>query len=141
MGQCPFDPDGYFYIKGVPPEGFAQIDYIELRINTRRERQQPPASSRLYARNGKSYRFTKLIAFGTHSSGGGITFEFETEAIEGVSYKFTGKFHSVCILAEEKRDPQRVVAEGQLTRLQDGHEAPAAEVLLTYSKSPRRRRT
>jgi hypothetical protein len=140
MGQCRFDPDGYFYLQGVPPEGFGEIGYMELRINTRRER-QPPSDSRLYARNGKVYRFTKLTAFGTHSSGGGITFEFETEIIEGVSYKFTGKFHSICILAEEKRDPQRIVAEGQLTKLKDGQEVKTTDVLWTYSKSPRRRRT
>jgi hypothetical protein len=141
--QCPFAPDGYFYIKGDPPEGFDEIDYVELLVRGKWVRDKwevhPVSDSHLSARGGKSYKFTKLGEFRTHSSGGGITFDFETENAEGVSYKFAGKFHSICVLAEEKRDPKRVVAEGRLTKLVDGKEAATAEVQFTYSKSRRHR--
>lgn len=136
--QCRFDPDGYFYIKGDSPKGFEEIDYIELLVSGKRD-DRPVSDSRLSLHDGKSYKFTKLGAFRTHMSGGGITFDFETESAEGVSYKFTGKFHSICVLAEEKRDPERVVAEGRLTKLVDGKEAATVEVQFTYSKSRRRR--
>ena len=137
--QCPFDPDGYFYIKGGPPEGFKEIDYVELQVSAKWVRDKwvghPVSDSWLAVRGGKSYKFKKLGEFRTHMSGGGITFDFETENAEAVSYKFTGKFHSICVLAEEKRDPERVVAEGRLTKLVDGKEVATAEVQFTYSKS------
>lgn len=138
MPQCRFEPDGYFYIKGAPPEGFEEIDYIQLLV-TGKSGDRPLSDSRLSVRGGKSYKFTKLGEFRTHVSGGGITFDFETESAEAVSYKFSGKFRSICVLAEEKRDPQRMVAEGRLTKLVDGKEAATVEVQFTYSKSRRRR--
>lgn len=136
--QCRFDPDGYFYIKGDPPGGFKEIDYIKLLVGAKQD--GPPFSgSRLSVRGGKFYKFTKLGEFRTHMSGGGINFDFETESAEGISYKFTGKFRSICVLAEEKRDPERVVAAGRLTKLVEGQEAATVEVHFTYSQSRRRR--
>jgi hypothetical protein len=138
MLQCPFDPGGYFYIKGDAPAGFEEIDYIELPVGDERG-DHPVSAARLLARGGKAYKFTKLGQFQTHVSGGGITFDFETESVEAISYKFTGKFHSICVLAKEKRDPERMVAEGRLTKLSGGKETATAEVQFTYSKSRRRR--
>ena len=141
--QCRFDPDGHFYIKGDPPEGFEEIDCVELLVSGKwvggKWEVHPASDSRLSVRNGKSYKFAKLGAFRTHSSGRGITFDFETETTEAVSYKFTGKFQSICVLAEEERNPERVVAEGRLTKLVEGKAAATAEMQFTYSKYRRRR--
>ena len=138
MIQCAFIPDGYFYVKGSAPEGFEDFDHIELLVSAAGGR-RPPADSRVYARDGKVYKFTKFAEFNTHSSGRGIVFEFETEAIEGVSYKFRGRFISICVFAEDETDPKSVVAEGRMAKFKDDGEEATAQVQYTYSKSERPR--
>src|SRR6185295_9999489 len=68
---------------------------------------------------------------------GGINFAFTTEIIEGVSYQFSGKFVSICVLAESEHDPEDVVALGRLLKFQKGQKKGAADVEMTYSESPR----
>lgn len=130
--QCAFKPDGYFYVKGSPPEGFENFDHIALLVSDV-GRRRPSSDSRLDTKDGKSYKFTKFAEFVTHSSGRGIVFKFETETVEGVSYQFSGKFSSICVFAEEERDPKNAVAEGRIAKLRDGKEAATAEVQFTYS--------
>jgi len=137
MVQCPFVPDGYFYLKGDPPEGFENFDHITLLVSTGGSR--PPTDTRLHTSDEKSYKFTSLAKFITHSSGSGVDFEFETERIEGVSYKFKGKFITICVFAEQDIDPKKAVAEGQITKFKDGKEVATAQVQFTYSKSQRSR--
>ena len=134
--QCRFAPDGYLYIKGGPPEGFEELDCIELVITRNREN-RPVSDSVVRARGGKSYKFQRLDKFETHPSGSGIVFDFETESVGAVSYRFSGKFHSVCVFAETERDPDKMVAEGVLAKLRNGQEVATANVQLTYSKSRR----
>jgi hypothetical protein len=136
MPQCRFDPDGYFYLKGGSPRGFEELDHIQLQVTDKSGR-RPPSESHLSAKNGRSYKFAKLAEFRTHSSGSGITFEFTTEIIEGVNYQFSGKFTSICVLAETEPDPEKVVALGTLLKFKKGQKKGAADVELTYSKSPR----
>jgi hypothetical protein len=135
--QCGFNPDGYFYLKGELPKGFEDFDYVELMALSNRKR--PPSDSRLHTQDGKSYKFTRLAEFDTHSSGSGITFGFETEIIESVRYQFSGKFISICIFSEDETDPKKVVADGRLTKFVDGKGVATAEVQFTYSKSQRPR--
>ena len=137
MPQCRFEPDGYFYIKGGSPRGFEEFDHIQLQV-TDQSGQRPTLESRLSAKNGRAYRFARLAEFRTHSSGGGITFEFTTEIIRGVNYQFSGKFTSICVLAESELDLEKVVALGRLLKFKKGQKEGAADVELTYSKSPRR---
>jgi len=137
MVQCPFVPDGYFYWKGDPPGGFENFDHITLLVSTGGSR--PPVDTRLVTSDEKSYKFTSLAKFVTHSSGRGVVFEFETETIEGASYKFRGKFTRICVFAEQGSDPNEAVAEGQITKVKDGKEVATAEVQFTYSKSQRSR--
>ena len=136
MTQCRFEPDGYFYIKGASPKDF-EIDHIQLVVTDKGARKPQTSESVLLVRSGRNYRFSKLREFETHSSGKGITFEFETEIIEGVNYQFSGKFDSICNLAEDEHDPEKVVAVGHMRKFKDGNETAAAEVELTYSKTPR----
>ena len=135
--QCAFDPDGYLYLKSSSTEGFDDFDHIVLLVRGKGPR--PPSDSSLNTRDEKAYRFKKLANLYTHSSGRGITFDFETETSGGVSYQFSGKFISICIFAEDETDPERVVAEGRLMKFKDGKESAAAEVQFTYSKSRRPR--
>ena len=137
INQCVFDPDGYLYLKGSSPEGFDDFDHIALLVRSKGPR--PPSDSSLNTRDEKAYKFKTLANLYTHSSGRGITFEFETEPSGGVSYQFSGKFISICIFAEDETDPERVVAEGRLTKFRDGKEAARADVQFTYSKSRRPR--
>jgi hypothetical protein len=137
MVQCPFIPDGYFYLKGDPPGGFENFDHITLLVSTGGSR--PPVDTRLHTSDEKSYKFTSLAKFITHSSGSGVVFEFETETIEGVGYKFRGKFITICVFAEQDLDPKKAVAEGQITKFKDGKEVATAQVQFTYSKSQRSR--
>lgn len=131
MSQCRFDPDGYFYIKGGAPQGLAEVDHIQLQVTNK------SGESHLVAKNGTSRRFASLGEFRTHSGGSGITFEFTTETIEGVSYQFSGKFVAICVLAESELDPDKVVALGRLMKFEKGRKTRAADVELTYSKAPR----
>ena len=135
MLQCRFELDGYFSIKGGSPQGLEEIDHIQ--VVTDEGARLPPGQSRLYVKSGRAYRFTKLGEFRTHSSGGGITFEFKTEIIAGVNYEFSGKLDNICIPAESERDPANVVALGRLLKFKNGTKKAAAEVALTYSKSQR----
>jgi hypothetical protein len=137
INQCVFDPDGYLYLKGSSPEGFADFDHIALLVRSKGPR--PPSDSSLNTKDEKAYKFRKLANLYTHSSGRGITFEFETETSGGVSYQFSGKFISICIFAEDETDPASVVAEGRLMKFLNGKEAARADVQLTYSKSRRPR--
>jgi hypothetical protein len=137
MPQCRFDPDGYFYIKGGSPQGFEEFDHIRLQVTDKSGR-RPTIESHLYAQDGRFYRFATLGEFRTHSSGGGITFEFTTKSVEGVNYQFSGQFHSICVLAESKHGLEDVVAVGRLLKFKNGKEQGVADVELTYSKSPRR---
>lgn len=134
MHQCFFQPDGFFYFKGSPTDGFEDFDHLELLTLTKGGR-RPPSDSRLHTTDGKSYRFAKFAPFNTHSSRWGLTFEFETETVEGVSYQFSGKFTSICVFAEEERDPKKAVAEGRLAKLRDGQETATAEVQFTYLRT------
>jgi hypothetical protein len=131
MPQCRFDPDGYFYIKGDSPQGFEEFDHIQLQVTDK------SGQSHLYDKKGRSYQFAKLGEFQTHSSGRGITFEFTTEIIKGVNYQFSGKFDSICVLAQTESDPENVVAQGRLLKFKKGKKQAAADVEFTYSKSPR----
>ena len=137
MPQCRFDPDGYFYIKGGSPRGFEEFDHIQLRV-TDKSGQRPTTDSHLYVQDGKFYRLATLGEFRTHSSGGGITFEFTTQIVEGVSYRFSGKFVRICVLAESELDTEDVVAVGRLLKFNNGKKKEVADVELTYSNSPRR---
>jgi hypothetical protein len=132
MHQCFFQPDGFFYLKGSPTEGFEEFDHLALLTLAKGVR-RPPTDSRLYTRDGKSYQFTKFSAFNTHASKWGLTFEFETEMLEGVSYRFTGKFSSICFFAEDERDPKKAVAEGRLAKFRENKEAAKADVQFTYA--------
>jgi hypothetical protein len=133
--QCRFDPDGYFYIKGDPPRGFEEFDYLQLRVTG--PNRWPTVESRVFAKGGRTYPFTKLGEFQTHASGRGIIFEFSTEKIAEVHYQFSGKFTSICVFADTERDPENVVAVGRLLKFKNGKQKAAADVELTYSSSPR----
>jgi hypothetical protein len=137
ISQCIFDPDGYLYLKGSSPDGLDDFDHIALLVRGKGPR--PPSDSSLNTRDGKAYKFKKIANLYTHSSGSGITFDFETDTSEGVSYQFSGKFISICIFAEDETDPERVVAEGRLMKFKDGKEAAKADVQFTYSKARRTR--
>ena len=135
--QCPFQPDGYFYLNEPRPGGFDDFDHIGLWVTGKKGEPRPIAYSRLYTKDGKSYRFAQLVREGTYPNGWGITFQFETETIEGISYQFSGRFIMVCVLAAQKTDPTRIVADGQITKLKDGKETATALVQFTYSKAQR----
>jgi hypothetical protein len=137
LPQCRFDPGGYFYFKGGPPRDFEELDYIQL-VTAESDR-RPTLESHLNDKDGRSYSFAKLGEFRTHSSGSGITFEFTTQIIAGVSYQFSGKLTSICVLADTEHDPEHVVAVGRLLKLKKDKPNGAADVELTYSKSPRQR--
>jgi hypothetical protein len=119
------------------PGGFDAFDHIELWVTGKKGQSRPVAYSRLYTKDGKSYKFAQLVREGAYTNGWGITFQFETETIEGVSYQFSGRFIMICVLAAEKTAPTRIVADGRITKLKDGKETATASVQFTYSKSQR----
>ena len=134
--QCPFQPDGYFYLNEPKPASFDDFDHIGLWV-TGKKGAPRLAASRLYTSAGKSYKFAKLVTSGAQAGEWGIPFQFETEPIGGMSYQFSGKFITVCVYAQEKSDPTRVVAKGRMTKLKNGEEVATADVQFTYSRSHR----
>ena len=63
-------------------------------------------------------------------------FEFET-GIKGVSYKFRGRFISICV-AEDRNRPKSVVAEGRIAGFKNDGEEATAQVQYAYLKSRNR---
>src|ERR1044071_7107902 len=112
--QCPSDYSGYFYAAGKLPQPFEEFDHLTLWERHDDDEQLPGQG--LYTTLGRAYRFDAIKR-------SGVTFEFTTDTVNGVSYSFTGQFKYPCIFEEFyalDRKPGAIAAEGKLLKLSDG---------------------
>ena len=128
--QCLFDPSGYLYIRGNPPQQFEEVDHLAIWKYPAASRNKPAAG--LYTKGGEFYQFKALMAEWSQEKDK-FVFEFNTAARGGVRYLFTGRFNAPCVYARDVRDTTAAVAEGQLVKIKDGRKVAEAGVEFTYS--------
>jgi hypothetical protein len=112
-----FEFDGFYVISGRPPRGFENLDPI-ISIGG------DPNSAYGYVatKRGVHFKFTAISV-----SRGKIT--FTTRSLQGISYKFDGRF----LTDKPTQAPSdEVVLEGALVKLQRGKQNASASVRLTY---------
>jgi hypothetical protein len=119
--QEEFDPEGDFGVYRKPPKGFGELGTI-LLYRGRRGFLNPRTA--LYTRSGVSYRFRTVTA--TRDN-----FTFNTTAVRGVSYSFTGKFlrGGSFVSSESGNSP---VIEGQISKFRNGQKVAEARLKLVY---------
>ncbi|HKQ53848.1 MAG TPA: ankyrin repeat domain-containing protein [Pyrinomonadaceae bacterium] len=130
--QCIFDPSGYFYPAGKLPQPFEEFDHLTLWEKRDDDDAEDSPAQGVYTTLGRAYRFDAI-----KYSGG--SFEFTTDAVNGVSYSFTGQFKYPCIFEEFHALGKRqgaIAAEGKLLKLSDGKTVAETLVQLTYSPKP-----
>ena len=128
--QCIFDPSGYFYAAGKLPQPFEEFDHFTLL--KKHDDDEDSTGQGLYTSQGRVHRFNGLKS-------GGDSLEFTTDAVNGVSYSFTGQFKYPCIFEEfheSSTKPGAIAAEGKLLKLVDGKTVAETLVQLTYSPKP-----
>ena len=128
--QCIFDPSGYYYAAGKLPQPFEEFDHLTL-LKKRDDDELPPGQG-LYTTRGQVHRFDSIES---HEG----SFEFTTEAVNGVRYSFTGGFKYSCIFEEFDEHYNKtgsIAAEGKLLKLVDGATVAETSVQFTYSPKP-----
>ncbi len=123
-GPRPEDYDGYFSTQGNPIKGFEDLQGIQL-------------TTVKYISNGKTVpvkpsayvdaRRRKYNAVSTTLNGSNLS--FETVALRGVSYQFTGAFQK-----GSATDPKALVLKGHLTKSLNGKKVTEQDVELEYEE-------
>jgi hypothetical protein len=116
-----FDPDGSFWILGKPPSEFENIGGINL--NSRASKRLPLAGVELV--NGRRLRFKTLSVKRE-------ALVFTTDALQGVSYSFSGRFLRGGVFSAQNLDEETPVLEGTLTKLRSGRKVAEAKLKFTY---------
>lgn len=128
--QCIFDPSGYYYPAGKLPQPFEEFDH--LTHWKKHDDDEVSPGQGLHTTRGQVYRFDAI-----ESNEG--SFEFTTDAVNGVRYSFTGRFKYSCIFEEFdalNKEPGAIAAEGKLLKLVDGKTVAETLVQLSYSPRP-----
>ncbi len=123
-GPRPEDYDGYFSTQGNPIKGFGDFQGIQL-------------TTFKYVSNGKTVpvkpsayvdaQRRKYNAVSTTLNGSNLS--FETIALRGVSYHFTGAFQK-----GSATDPKALVLKGHLTKSLNGKKVAEQDVELEYEE-------
>ena len=131
--QWIFNPAGYLYPKrdGNTPTA---VDHVALlRRDAERYHMQRPG---LYTADGRVYRFVSRVHEWVQERHK-LVFEFETETVADTSYRFAGEFHNSHVYEDEVKDPDEVVASGELSAYKAGELKQRVQVQWTYSPKPR----
>jgi hypothetical protein len=108
---------GSFYLGGAEtvPKEFSDIDYVEIITHDyekTREDDSPgvpiPPKGRIVTK--KQHDFVRIAIIGKEIS-------FQTETVDGVSYRFTGQYHHVNYCETDGDTPDLI---GQLIKIKDG---------------------
>jgi hypothetical protein len=119
-----FCPDGEFYFAGDSPKGFKDFksltiqtkDYEQVSEENDYEGEPIPPKGYIFGNKNREFNFVRVSISPKQLS-------FETEAIKGVSYKFTGKYVDEEI--KVKKDygyeyTELVEIKGTLIKMRDG---------------------
>jgi hypothetical protein len=116
-----FDPDGSFWIKGIPPKYFENFSGINLNSKHSRRLQASGVDltdgTRLSFKNLNVTR-DKLV--------------FSTVVVRGYSYSFSGRFLKGGVFAATVLDQEIPVLEGTLTKWRQGQRVANAKLSFTY---------
>jgi hypothetical protein len=118
------DYDGYFSTQGKALKGFQDFEGIQLttiKYMPGGKTMPVKAKASVYAHN-RHYDAVNTMLKGSSLS-------FETVAISGVSYQFTGAFHK-----GSATDPKIMVLKGHLTKKQNGKQVAERDVELEYEE-------
>jgi hypothetical protein len=133
QAQWVFNPNGYLYPL-ADSSAAKLVDHVALLWGDS-ERYHLPRHG-LYATTGRVYQFVSLVREWMQERHQ-FVFEFETECIDGVSYRFAGEFHNSTTYEDEVKDLNEVVASGELRVYEDGKLKQRTQVQWTYSPKPR----
>ena len=128
--QWPFDPSGYFYPKETLPEHFADFDHVTLLRSSKDDADRPRPG--VYTKQGEIYAFATLRTNATPDFRD-ILFEFTTTTINGIGYEFAGKFLNNRVFEEFVTDPNEVIAQGRLLKLNNAGIEAETQVQFVYS--------
>jgi hypothetical protein len=120
------DPTGAYFATGTLPADFAEIDHLNLA--TIDENAKPAPLNGFIRPKRRSAKDYKLV----NPKLDGRNLTFTTEAVDGVSYSFTGAFEKMGDFAADPPPTDEVILKGTLTRTKDG-KATEAKVNFTYS--------
>ena len=126
LSQEAFHPYGYFSLVGKPPKGFENFDTIqywrredELIVSEISERK-----SGMNETSGVVYRYATI-------SVNRQKFVFTTKKVQGVSYKFRGRFLSTDFV-DDVLDLTKPVLVGTLTKYKRGRRVAVGNFKLSY---------
>jgi hypothetical protein len=132
-GQYVFNPSGYLYPKGDGKTPVS-VDHVALlQDDAERLHLERPG---LYATDGRFYVFVSRVRKWVPERHKHV-FEFATETVAGRSYRFAGEFHNDHEYEDFVKDPNEVVASGELSIYERGRVKQRAQVQWTYSAKPR----
>jgi len=120
QAQAENDIFGYYTIDGRAPAAFADISEIHLAGSYGAER-KPPVHGMIRPKKGKDFPLLKPKLVGKNIS-------FETKAVGGISYKFTGAF----IKFPNNEAQQGVILRGVLQKFKGKTKIAEARVGFTY---------
>lgn len=118
--QTENDIFGYYTIAGKTPAAFADISEIHL-AGTYGAEQKPPVHGMIRPKKGKDYPLMKPTL-----SGKNIT--FETKAVGGISYKFTGAF----VKFPNNEQQEGIILKGVLQKFRGKTKIAEANVGFNY---------
>jgi hypothetical protein len=125
-----------FIVVGNLPTGFENFSTFIVEYLPNQEQNERllmpdkhgfiPTTGRLITKNGVSYKFKNSKLIERMRS---IELNFDTEAVEGISYSFMGKYF---YNAREVRAKDKIIGyvelEGLLTKLKDGRKVAQAKI-------------
>lgn len=127
--ETEFDAEGFYYIIDDSPKGFEDFDAIEITTvdyetaSEENDYKGTPIAPEGHLRTNRKFNFTRISISEKNMT-------FQTEAVKGVSYKFSGKFLEKG--AFWNLESQTPVLEGRLVKLQSGKKAVEKNVRLGW---------
>lgn len=111
-----FYPDGDYYLIGDLPKAFRDFDYLTVNANKHEAEKDGTSSWKPMVTEG--FIFTKTKFKFVRISINNRQISFETEKVNGVSYKFTGVYPKEDFSLNDGED--YIALQGRLTKFKDG---------------------
>ncbi|HVF57462.1 MAG TPA: hypothetical protein VM934_15010 [Pyrinomonadaceae bacterium] len=120
------DVTGAYFAKGSLPREFSEIEHLSLA--TIDEQGKPAPLNGFIRPKRQSAKDYKLV----NPKLDGKNLTFTTDAVDGVSYGFTGTFEKLGNFSENPPPSDEVVLKGTLTKMSGGKATAETKVNFTY---------
>ena len=121
------DVTGAYFAVGTLPSAFAEIEHLSLATIDENGNPAPlNGFIRPRRRSASDYRLANPTLNGNDLN-------FTTAAVNGISYRFTGRFEMMRDFAANPPESDAVVLRGTLTKLERGEVVAETPVSFTYS--------